>query len=322
MPTAGKLGRAPARLDRRTLKLRDYLTVPMPPTQRKWDHGIVNWGAMLNDQIGDCTIAAIGHAIQLVTANTAGESTLPDSAILTAYEAVSGYNPATGANDNGANMLDVMRYWQSVGVGGRKSLAYASCSTSDLDDVRACINLFGFCDLGFNVPDYAIQQFENGQPWSVLPGQHSIVGGHDVIAVDYDPTSFRCVTWGGLQTMTLPFWQAFVDEAFGVVLPEWVAANGQSPSGLNLQQLLADVGQLTTAPTPAPVVDPYQDLYDWLVPAAQWAAANKSHAELDVIEREIAAFRAAYPDADASVLAKLLAPHHHIRRPLPAIPQP
>lgn len=246
------LGRLAKREDRRTLQLANYLRVPMPPASKDYAHGITDWGTMLNTKLGCCTISAIGHGLQTDSANASTEITVPDSAILTAYVAVSGYDPRTGANDIGANELDVLRYWQQTGVAGRKAVAYAECSIANLDDVRACIDLFGFCYIGFNVPQSAMQQFENGQPWDVVAADGGIIGGHAVVLKGYTPTTFDATTWGANQTMTVAFFKRYVEEAYGVVLPEWIAANGESPSGLNLQQLLADVQQLQQAPDPAP----------------------------------------------------------------------
>jgi hypothetical protein len=35
-------------------------------------------------------------------------------------------------------------------------------------------------------------------------------------------------------------YDAYVDEVYAVVTPQWIEANGLSPSGFNLEQLLAD----------------------------------------------------------------------------------
>ena len=64
---------------------------------------------MENDQIGDCTCAAAGHLIMEWTANAGKKMVMPtDKQIVAAYSAVTGYNPETGANDNGAVEIDVL----------------------------------------------------------------------------------------------------------------------------------------------------------------------------------------------------------------------
>ena len=79
-----------------------------------------------NDRLGDCTCAAAAHLIQDWTSNNSGEVTLADPDILKAYEAVSGYDPDTHTNDNGAVETDVLNYWRHTGIGGRNIHAYVS----------------------------------------------------------------------------------------------------------------------------------------------------------------------------------------------------
>ena len=56
-----KLGRKAIKTDSRTLALGRYLTpaVPPPPAAADWTKGIARWGMMLNDTLGDCTIAGV-----------------------------------------------------------------------------------------------------------------------------------------------------------------------------------------------------------------------------------------------------------------------
>ncbi len=82
------LGLKAVKTDTRTLRLARYLTEVLPPapSSRDWTPAVSAWGMMLNDNLGDCTIAALGHAIQVWSANRYREITLPDTAILAAYE--------------------------------------------------------------------------------------------------------------------------------------------------------------------------------------------------------------------------------------------
>ncbi len=309
-----KLGKRPARHDPRTVRLAHYLTLPAPPASADWTRGIAHWGMMGNDAIGDCTSAAIGHAVQLTSANTASEVTIPDRAIIAAYSAVSGYDPRTGANDNGAYILDVLKYWQQTGVAGHKALAYAACDIRTLDDVRAAIALLGFCDIGFNVPQSAMTQFDRGQPWEVVPNDGGIIGGHCVDLVGYDADRFFCLTWDRVQPMSVAFFQQYCDEGYGVVLPEWLAANGQSPSGLNLQQLLSDVQQLQQAPDPVPPADPWAPFDAWWPQADAYFAASHDRKWLKTMCDTGEAWTAYYGTGAT--------PHHRRKHPpvLPPVP--
>jgi len=75
-----KLGRKAIKTDTRTLAFGDYLTpsLPPPPATADWTKGIASWGMMLNDTLGDCTIAGVAHAVQVWTANAGTEVTVPD----------------------------------------------------------------------------------------------------------------------------------------------------------------------------------------------------------------------------------------------------
>src|SRR6185295_7357061 len=108
-----KLGKLAPKHDSRTLQLANYLNtgkLPKIPTQKDWSGKISSWGMLANDRLGDCTCAAAGHFIEEWTANASTEIVPSDTDIITAYSAVSGYDPQTGANDNGAVELDVLNY--------------------------------------------------------------------------------------------------------------------------------------------------------------------------------------------------------------------
>ncbi len=88
------LGRKAVKTDSRTLKMAKYTAaIPAPPPSCDWTKGEPNWGMMLNDTLGDCTIAGCGHAVQVCGLNvdyTFGGETLADSIIEGAYSAWDG----------------------------------------------------------------------------------------------------------------------------------------------------------------------------------------------------------------------------------------
>ena len=45
------------------------------------------------------------------------------------------------------------------------------------------------------------------------------------------------ISWGNYYTMTWAFFEKFVDEAYALIDPEWIASTGKSPMGLNMQQI-------------------------------------------------------------------------------------
>ena len=241
---ARKLGRKAIKTDTRTLMLANYLTpsLPAPPPAADWTRGIASWGMMLNDKLGDCTIAGIGHAVQVWSANSCQEITVPDDAILASYEQWDGYNPADPSTDQGGIELDVLTDFKANGLAGHKLLAFADAKAANLVEVRQSIALFGGVYIGVSLPLTAQSQ----DMWDVVPDDGSgsstagSWGGHAVFVPAYDPDGFTCITWGAPKKMTTAFWRAYVDEAHALLSPDWLTAKG-SPSGFDLQQLQQDL---------------------------------------------------------------------------------
>jgi len=124
------LGRKAVVTDSRTKKLGAYIgaSLPLPPIKVDWTKGVKNYGVMLNDKIGNCTICGVAHAIQVWSNNTGTEVTVPDSDILAMYEAWDGYNPNDPNSDNGGIELNVLKNWKNLGFFGHKLAAFATVS--------------------------------------------------------------------------------------------------------------------------------------------------------------------------------------------------
>lgn len=256
-PLKLKLGKSPARHDPRTLLFATYATpaLPAPPPQLDLATAVKSaWGMMDNDQIGDCTCAAAGHMIMDWTASAQSKMFTPtDQQIVAAYSAITGYNPVTGANDNGAQEIDVLNYWRQQGIAGHKIQAFMALEPSNHTHVMDGVWIFGGSYIGLQLPKTAQAQTSNHQVWSVPPGgphgdgAPGSWGGHAVPVVAYDARSLTVVTWGALQTMTWSFWAAYCDEAYAIISADYLEQkNGQTvaPNGFNLQQLQQDLADL------------------------------------------------------------------------------
>jgi hypothetical protein len=239
-----KLGRKAIKTDTRTLRLARYFTedLPSPPVAKDWSKGITSFGMMLNDQLGDCTIAGCGHAVQVLSANAGAEITVPDSAILAAYEQWDGYKPADPSTDQGGVELDVLTDWRKNGLAGHKLLAFADPEATNVIEIKQCIALFGGVYIGVSLPLTAQTQ----DVWDAVddPGDGSAQagswGGHCVFVCAYDSDGLTCITWGAQKKMTWTFWNEYVDEAHALLSADWLGANG-APSGFDLAQLQADL---------------------------------------------------------------------------------
>jgi hypothetical protein len=105
------------------------------------------------------------------TANTGKKMFTPsDKQIVTAYSAITGYNPVTGANDNGAVEIDVLNYWRQSGIAGHKIGAYVAFEPANHTHITDSVHIFDGCSIGLQLPISAQAQVQNHQPWSVPPG--------------------------------------------------------------------------------------------------------------------------------------------------------
>jgi hypothetical protein len=259
LPIRFRGGKLPAQPARPQLRLENYVTpdLPEPPARVDWQAPVdaTGWPMYLNDQIGDCTFAEIGHHIQLVTKAATGAAVkVSDGEVLTGYEAVSGYRPGDESTDVGCRMADVMGYWKATGIGGHQILAYASIRPSNTKLVKQAIALFGGVSIGMNVPKSAEDQFNAGEPWDYVRGSRSL-GGHCVLLGAYGPKKWKVITWGAEQEMTDAFYQHEVDEVWLPVTAEWFK-DGKSPTGIDMQALGDDYRALTGKPNPFPNVPP------------------------------------------------------------------
>jgi hypothetical protein len=243
-----KLGKKPARHDKRTLQLASYLAthLPTPPAAVAWSSKVHHWPMYLNDSLGDCTCAAAGHMIQAWTADGQNkEFDVSDQDVLKMYEMVGGYRPGQPDTDQGAVELDVLKYWRKLGCARHTISAFMAVSPQSTTLVKDGIYLFGGLYVGIALPVSA----QNQQVWDVPPG--GIIGdgfpgswgGHAVPIIDYDLRGLTCVTWGSLKRMTWAFLKLYCDEAYAILSPDFLLA-GKAPNGFNAAQLQADLAAL------------------------------------------------------------------------------
>jgi hypothetical protein len=245
-----KLGKLAARHDPRTLALPSYVTPELapPPDHYAWGTKVSEWPMYKNDTIGDCTCAAAGHMLESWTADAQGKPTvLSNDPILKAYEDLSGYDPKTGRNDNGAVELDVLKYWRSTGIGNHKIAAFVTVEPGNHLSIKQAAYLFGGCYIGLALPVSAQQQ----DVWTVPPGgplgpgAPGSWGGHAVNVVAYDAQGLTVITWGAKKRMTWTFWDAYCDEAYGILTKDFIdRTSGKAPQGFEFAQLKKDLSAL------------------------------------------------------------------------------
>jgi hypothetical protein len=244
---AQKLGKLPVRVDVRTLALSRYVdraALPQPPATFDETTAEHDWPMYANDRIGDCTCAAAGHMIEAWTGAATGKPVeIPELAVLDAFDHVKQVDPASG--EEGAVVLDVLKYWRKTGVGGHKIGAFARVSLTDETLQRTAAWLFGGLYLGIQLPVTAQRQdtwdWTGSLSGDAAPGSW---GGHAIDVVGYDAKTLTFVTWGSLKQMTWSFFDRYVDEAYGLLSQDFITA-GKAPNGLDLSALRSDLALVT-----------------------------------------------------------------------------
>lgn len=253
-----KLGRLQRTYDPRVPHLSALLTgqTPVaPPATVDYTKGMpANLGMMLNDKLGDCTCAAVYHAIQVWTFNATKKMvTWPDGDVQKLYILACGYNPRVPGEGPGGNEQHVLTYLLNqgaptgpAGATRHKITAFVEVDPRNVDDVKRTINECGVAYIGFNVPQSVMPP--NAPPpsvWTYVPTDSNIIGGHAVVLAGYNSQGPRVISWGQYYTMTWEFFAKFVDEVYAIADSEWFESKGTTPGGLTLEELEVQMKALT-----------------------------------------------------------------------------
>lgn len=237
-----RFGKHPPKQDYRTLRLKSYLTPELAAPPAAWDvlaavykklriaDPTVLFPMDANDSLGDCTIAAVAHAITAYEGLVGRKNIMPAAAVKKLYLHLS------GGVDSGLNELDVLNYWRKSKVAGDQILAYVKVDTKNHTHVQQAIQLFGGVYLGFQVQEKCVEEFTARKPWTPGPLTQD---GHAVYAVSYDAAGVTVLTWGNTQKATWAWWDECVDEGYAILPPE--AKQADFAPGFNFVQLKTDL---------------------------------------------------------------------------------
>jgi hypothetical protein len=244
-----KLGKLAPQFHPKTLAFEKYLTVELPvpaskvfreyaiPAELKQMYG--------NDQYGDCVWAMWANFIILTSSHT-GNLVIPTlDDVLGAYEST-GFDRATGMNDNGTSMTDSMEYMRTTGMAGVKILGWAKIDHTNRDHRNLGVQLFGATLVGVQFPESAQVQFAKGQSWEYVPDS-PIEGGHAIIRPGYGRLGDDYGTWANWnQKASLEWSSRHVDEEYVAITPAWLdKATKKTPGGLDLATLQSDIAALS-----------------------------------------------------------------------------
>lgn len=239
-----RLGKLPATRPYGVEDFDAYLTTrpPTPPSHvdppsvtNAWGGG---WGMAGNDTYGDCVEADSNHAILALNTVLGTRDLVPS-----AGETVLQYQEETGGPDVGLNISTHLARWRALGLFGdmdgipNKLPAYAPVKLG-ITEIQRAVWLCRAVPMGWQLPQSAQDQFP-GHPFAVVPGS-PIIGGHDMLAVGYDPEYLYLVTWADTHRATWPFVARYCDEAFALITQS-VKEKGFGPTGVDFKSLLADL---------------------------------------------------------------------------------
>jgi hypothetical protein len=242
---ARHLGRKPRAYDQRIphysslVAGRRKLIAPPPVAVDYTSKMPANFGQMLNDSLGDCTCAALAHAVQVTSFASGSEITPPDNAVLTLYESACGYDPADPSTDQGGVEQNVLKYVMANGIQTGAApvtvSGFVEVDPRSIIDLRRVIYECGFVYIGVDLPT----SWENTNHWTKTPDEAPIAGGHAIILAGYDMNGFTGISWGEIVTVDISAILQRCDEAYAVMLSTWFETSGKTIAGLSQSDLTA-----------------------------------------------------------------------------------
>ncbi len=227
----------------------------------------------LNNQLGDCVIAARARRIGLLTGNAMGAPFIyTDRQLDTEYSRIGGYVVGDPSTDNGCDPTVSASDGVKIGYAdGSKDVGWVVVDATNWREVMLANWITsGACDLSMALPDawlHAQMPRANGDVWDVA-GDPNPRNGHNVAVIDHDVVKGLLVdTWGMLVWVTPAAVAKYGAQKNNGMLIAHVnhdviaRSTRVAPNGFEWATLLAyfdhDLGgSVSMEPAPAPVLNP------------------------------------------------------------------
>ena len=218
--------------------------------------GVPAWNLGGNDRFGTCGPTSVANYITMAYWGLLQQDvTVTDDAIFALYRAAGNpdFDPTTGADDNGVDMITLLKAATDVGLevtsqGGStaviKPIAFGQLP-DDINAIRIATAIFGGVILGFSLD--TAQQAQTSQGfWDYVPS--GSWGGHAVMGASYTSDlggpDESVISWAEPIGMTDSFVSHQLTQAFAVILPIHLA-HKPFLDGVDLKALAADYQELT-----------------------------------------------------------------------------
>ena len=268
-------------------------TIPDSPASVAWNGPAMSVLSNVegNDEYGDCVCAEEAHYLAVITAAAGKIIAYTIAQTLALYTTLTGFNPNIPSTDRGTDPIACMEYFlKNPYIDGSTNMAYLLVDAMNKAEVEFALWKFGNLKLWLSVPDSYINPFpsKNGFVWDVAvpnPEQGHCISGCGYISSGAPPEELKVVdvtalgivvcTWGLLGTLTWAAAAALCVPSMGGgmavrVTKDWMEANGETPAGESMSQLISDWDLLGgTLPMPAslPIVTPKMSWWQKLIHA-------------------------------------------------------
>ncbi len=249
------LGKRPFVPDERDFKFAALLeAAPLPTPPHRFGHGLAfrDWMMLGNGPdetvrpgfqgAGDCVFAGGCHETMLTTKLGGHPAAFTGANAISDYSAVTGYVIGDDATDLGTDVREALKYRRATGLvdaaGKRHRIgAYVSINPKSWDELMQAVYVFTAVGMGFEFPDSAMDQFDQGLPWDVVPGEPKPSEGHYVPVIGRNAKSTGgCISWARRVGFTRDFYETYNDEAWAIVFPEELRS-GKTERGYDLAAL-------------------------------------------------------------------------------------
>jgi len=267
-PSTGKsfrLGRTRPIARGPQFRLRNYLLRGLPAPPASCDYSKAAKTALsklyLNDTLGDCVIAGIGHIVGILTSNAGVPFLYTNQQIIALYSAIGGYVPGDPATDNGCDEQTALNYWENNGApaGSHRIAGWLAVNAADPEEYRIALWLFENLYFGMELPAAWIAPMPSasGFIWNVA-GNPVPTNGHCVAGAGYGAQGVSIATWGMTGLITdaaiAKYASTQANGALYTVVSQdaIVRASKLAPNGFDWSQLIADFDSMGGYVEPAP----------------------------------------------------------------------